>query len=137
DFTLTFDFQFIEGQSVAWVARAQDRNNYYLFELNGPQGSNPKTLIFYLCRDGVCRPQDQKPILEKIDTPGDSFEVTFEAREDKFTTRLSATSNPKPGAVADIIAIFRDKSFSVGGVGFRGKDQIKTLIQFVNIRPLK
>jgi hypothetical protein len=137
DFILTFDFQFIEGQSIAWVARAQDQNNYYLLELNGPRENNPKTLIFYLCRDGVCRPMDQKPILDKIDTPGDSFKVTFEAREDRFTTRLSAASNPKLGAEADIIAIFRDKAFSVGGVGFRGKDQTKALIQFVNIRPLK
>jgi hypothetical protein len=134
DFRLEFDVVFTNGKGVAWVARAKDPNNYYLFEVSGPQSGNP-TFHFYVCQNGKLEWKDSRPIVEKLSKPGDSFHIIFEARGNRFDTRMRIAS--APSANPHLVGIFQDDSFSYGGVGFRGKDQSESLLQTFFVIPLR
>jgi len=134
DFKLEFDVVFTNGKGVTWVARAKDRDNYYLFEISGPHGGKP-VFNFYVCEDGKLELKDSRPIVEKIDSPGDSFHIIFEARGGRFDTRMTITS--APSAKPHLIGISQDDSFSYGGIGFRGKDQSDSLLQSFFVIPLR
>jgi hypothetical protein len=133
DFKLEFDVVFANGKGVAWAARAKDPKNYYLFEISGPQSS--PTFHFYICQNGKLEWKDSQRIVEKIDKKGDSFHITFEARGNRFDTRMTIASAPsdKP----HLIGIFQDDSLSYGGVGFRGKDLSESLLQTFFVIPLR
>lgn len=133
DFRLEFDAVFANGKGLAWVARAKDPNNYYLFEIVSPQ-NNP-TFNFYVCRDGKLEWKDSQRIVEKMDKKGDSFHITFEAKGDRFDTRMTIASTPS--ARPHLIGIFQDDSFSYGGIGFRGKDMSESLLQTFFVIPLR
>jgi len=133
DFKLEFDFVFSNGKGMAWVARAKDQNNYYLFEIASPQ-NNP-TFNFYVCQDGKLEWKDSQRIVEKIDKKGDSFHITFEAKGNRFDTRMTIAS--APSAKPHLIGIFQDDSFSYGGIGFRGKDASEALLQTFFVIPLR
>ncbi|MCI0664407.1 MAG: PEGA domain-containing protein, partial [Acidobacteria bacterium] len=134
DFKLEFDVVFTNGKGVAWVARAKDRDNYYLFEISGPRSGKP-AFNFYVCEEGKLELKDSRPIVgEKIDKPGDSFHIIFEARGGRFDTRLTILS--APSAKPHLIGISQDDSFSYGGIGFRGKDQSDSLLQTFFVIPL-
>ena len=135
DFTLTFHFLF-DGKGAAWVARAGDRNNYYLFELNGPQNANPGTLIFYVCHDGTLKEQDRKKVPGKL-TKDDQFRITLEAHGNQFTVWVYTNSNPTSNNKGNRIGIFQDEVFPIGGVGFRGKSGIEMLLKSFKIEPAR
>jgi hypothetical protein len=134
NFRLEFDAKFANGKGLAWIVRAKDRNNYYLFELNGPGSSEPNTFKFYVCREGQLEELDSKPVIEKIDAPGESFHFIFEARGDRFETRIAISSQPRPEAQP--LAIFTDRTFNGGGVGFRSKEDKQMLLNFFVITPI-
>ena len=121
-------------QGVAWAARAKDPANYYLIEISRPQTGTP-TFHFYVCRNGKLEWRDSQCIVEKIDQPGDSFHIIFEARGNRFDTRMIIARAPsdKP----HLIGIFQDGSFTYGGVGFRGKNQSESLLQAFFVIPLR
>lgn len=133
DFRLEFDVVFTNGKGLAWVVRAKDANNYYLFEISNPQTS--PTFNFYVCRDGKLDWKDSQPIVEKLDKKGDSFHITFEAKGNRFDTGITIAS--APSAKPHMIGIFQDDSFSYGGVGFRGKDLSESLLQSFFVIPLR
>ncbi len=132
DFKLEFDVVFTNGKGLAWVARAKDLNNYYLFEIINPQTS--PTLNFYVCQDGKLEWKNSQRIVEKMDKKGDSFHITFEAKGNRFDTRITIASSPsiKPRP----IGIFQDDSLSYGGVGFKGKDLSESLLQTFFVIPI-
>ncbi len=132
DFRLEFDVVFNNGKGVAWVARAKDSDNYYLFEIAGAQAGTP-TFHFYVCRNGKLEWRDSQRIVEKIDKPGDSFHIIFEARGNRFDTRMTIAS--APSTQPHRVGIFQDDSFSYGGIGFRGKDQSESLLQTFFVIP--
>ncbi len=134
NFKLEFDVVFNNGKGVAWVARAKDPNNYYLFEIIGPGGGAP-TFNFYICQEGKLQSKGRQRVVEKMDNKDDTFHITFVARGNRFETRMTIAS--APSAQPHLIGIFEDNSFSVGGVGFRGKDQSEALLQTFFVIPLK
>lgn len=133
DFKLEFDVIFSNGKGLAWVARAKDPENYYLFEISNPLTS--PTFSFYVCKDGKLEWKDTQRIVEKMSKKGDSFHIIFEAKGNRFDTRLTIAS--APSARPHPIGIFQDDSFSYGGVGFRGKDMSEALLQTFFVIPLK
>jgi PEGA domain len=135
NFKFEFDVVFKDGKGVAWIVRAKDPNNYYLFEINGPQGSSPNTFHFYLCQDGKLQWKDSRMIVDKLDKKGESFHIIFEARGNQFDTRMTIAS--APSAQPRPIGIFEDNTFSYGGIGFRSKDQSEALLQTLFIIPLR
>jgi len=134
DVKLEFDVVFNNGRGVSWVARAKDLNNYYLFELTGP-AKGETALNFYICQDGKLYQKDRRRVVEKMDVKDDTFHIIFEARGNRFETTMNIRS--APSAQPHRIGIFQDNTFSLGGVGFRGKDQSETLLQSLFIFPLE
>ncbi|QQS46343.1 MAG: PEGA domain-containing protein [Acidobacteriota bacterium] len=134
DFRLEFDVVFTNRKGAAWAVRAKDPANYYLFEISGPASGSP-VMNFYICRNGQLEWKDSRPVVEKIDKPGDSFHIIFEARGNSFNTSLSIAS--APSTQPHRIAIFQDDEFTWGGVGFRGKDLSEFLLQTFFILPIK
>ena len=133
DFKLEFDVVFANGKGVAWVARAKDPNNYYLFEISGLASGKP-TFHFYVCQNGKLEWKNSFPIVdEKINKPGDSFHIIFEARGNRFDTKMTIASAPSVNP--HLIGIFQDDLFSYGGIGFRGKDQIEALLKSFFVDP--
>ncbi len=133
DFKLEFDVVFTNGKGVAWVARAKDPQNYYLFEIGGPSGEASNTFNLYICRDGRLEWKDSRTLVERVDKKGDSFHVIFEARGNQFTTRMTIASAPSEQPY--LIGIFQDETFSYGGVGFRGKSGSVALLQALFVIP--
>ena len=131
DFKLEFDVVFSNGKGMAWVARAKDPNNYYLFEISSPQSS--PTFHFYVCQDGKLEWKDSQPVVEKINKRGDSFHIIFEARGNRFETRMTIASTPSTNP--QLIGIFQNDTFSYGGIGFRGKDQSESLLRTFFVIP--
>ncbi len=132
DFKLEFDVVFTNGRGVAWVARAKDPNNYYLFEISGLSSGKP-TFHFYVCQDGKLEWKDSRTIVEKMDRPGDSFHIIFEARGNRFDTKMTIAR--APSVEPKLVGIFQDNTFSYGGIGFRGKGQSEALLQTFFVIP--
>ena len=132
DFRLEFDAVFSNGKGLAWVVRAKDTNNYYLFEISNP--ASP-VLNFYICQDGKLDWKDSQRIVEKLDKKGDSFHITFDAKGGRFDIGVTIAS--APSVKPHMIGVFQDDSFSYGGVGFRGKDQSESLLQSFFVIPLR
>jgi hypothetical protein len=134
DFTLNLDLTFQNGKGAAWILRAQDQKNYYLFELTTSKSeSGRKSLNFYLCRDGKPILKNSIPVTENIEIPGDSFQLVIEARGNKFTCTLNSAKAPiSPPAT---IGIFTDNTFSIGGVGFQAANGIEMLVRNLHIVP--
>lgn len=134
DFRLEFDTVFSNDRGVAWVARAKDLNNYYLFEIAVSPGKTPN-LNFYICRDGRLQLLDSRSVVEKIDRKGDSFHIIFQARGGMFEISMTIASIPSTSPYR--IGIFQDETLLYGGVGFRGKDLSEALLQTFFILPVK
>lgn len=49
---IVFGLRLLNSRGAAWVVRAQDKENYYLFCLNGSEGAYPNKLVTYICRKG-------------------------------------------------------------------------------------
>ena len=129
---LEFDVVFNNGKGVSWVVRAKDPNNYYLFELTGPT-SGTTALNFYICQDGKLYLKDSQRVVENLSVKDDTFHIIFSAQGNRFETRMNITSAPleKPRW----IGVFQDNTFSLGGIGFRGKDQSEALLQAFFVNP--
>lgn len=134
DFHLEFDVVFSNRKGAAWAVRAKDLQNYYLFEFATPAGRTP-VINFYISRNGVLELKDSRPVVEKIDKPGDSFHVVCEARGNTFDIRLSIAS--APSTQPHRIAIFQDDELTWGGLGFRGRDLSEFLLQSFFVIPIK
>jgi hypothetical protein len=134
DFTWVLDVSFLNGKGAAWIVRARDYQNYYLFELTTSKSeSGRRALNFYICRDGKLTLKDSRPVVENIELPGDSFNLVINARGTKFTCTLSSArvpaSSPWP------IGIFTDNTFSIGGVGFQAINGIEMVVRYFQVIP--
>lgn len=49
---VVFGLRLLNSRGAAWVVRAQDKENYYLFSLNASEGNYPNRLVTYICRKG-------------------------------------------------------------------------------------
>ncbi len=134
DFTWDFDLSFGNGKGAAWIVRAKDTRNYYLFELTTTKSSQPRrSLNFYLCRNGQLELKDSRDVVEKIEKPGDSFHLTVKATGNQFTHTISIASNP--GAEAQPLGTFTDNTFAYGGIGFRAANGMEMILRSFVIIP--
>jgi hypothetical protein len=129
DFNLVMSVRFPNDKGAAWVIRAKDAKNYYLFELATPRGERRSSrLDFYVCRDGVLELKNGYPVPIKFGQPDDTYYLTIEARGNKFKVSLGE---------GDPIGNFTDDTFSYGGVGFRAVNGIEMLVQQFVVMPNK
>lgn len=117
DFTWSFDLSFGKGKGAAWVVRALDTKNYYLFELTTAKSDRRQWLFnFYLCRDGKLELKDSRDVVENLETPNDSFHLNVKVVGNQFSHTISIASRPQLGELP--LGSFTDNTFAYGGVGF-------------------
>jgi len=135
NFDLSFDTRFENGRGASWIVRARDLSSYYLLELAtaSATGGLPR-ISFFVCRTGKCELKDSRPVVEKLDVPGDSYHVITEARGSQFTVKIRVLSTPRPDDPQKI-AVFNDDTYQIGGVGFRGRDDNRILVQSLVVTP--
>jgi len=128
DFTWSFDLSFGKGKGAAWVVRATDTNNYYLFELATAKSDRRQWVFnFYLCRDGKLELKDSRDVVENLETPDDSFQLKVNVVGNQFSHTINIASRPQLGELP--LGSFTDNTYSYGGIGFRAIDgmEIKVL----------
>ena len=135
DFDLHFNVSFTNGKGAAWVVRAKDERNYYLFELSTSGGPGGKPILnFSVCRDGQCAKQRSFPVFARLDHPGDSFDITLKARGKTFAHWIKVYSDPAPEK-QQLGGIFEDETFAYGGIGFRACNGLETFVRQIQVIP--
>ncbi len=137
DFNLLLNVSFTNGKGAAWVVRAKDERNYYLFELTNACGiPGEKCLNFYVCRDGELKLVRSDKVFVPIDRPGDSFRIFLEARGKTFAHKIEVNSDPAAGRQR-LGGIFTDETFAYGGIGFRACNGLETFVGQILVSPSK
>jgi hypothetical protein len=134
DFKMIFDVSFTNGKGAAWVVRAQDKQNFYLFQLTGPKAQNQNTLRYFVYQNGQPRLLGSVPVVENLSKPDDSFTITVEAKGPVIKHYLQVKSAPK-AAGPELISTVTDNTFSYGGVGFGAKDDEEFVVFLINVIP--
>ena len=129
DFKMEFDVSFTNGKGAAWIVRARDKQNYYMFQLTGPKGSPPTTFSSYLCQDGQIRrlkPPDYVAL--NLGIKNDSFHITVEVKGTTIKHSVEVTSDPRVTGPQPISELRDADAISYGGIGFGTKDGEEFLV---------
>jgi PEGA domain len=136
DFTWSFDLSFGNRKGAAWVVRALDTKNYYLFELTTAKSDRRQWLLnFYLCRDGKLELKDSRDVVEKLETPGDSFQLKVKVVGNQFNHTINIASRPQLSELP--LGSFTDNTFAYGGVGFQAINGMEIIVLSFVIIPEK
>ncbi len=136
DFTLIFDISLRNGRGAAWVVRARDEKNYYLFQLTGPSGSSPKRFYSFICQDGEIKALANPVIIaEPLNNPTESFTIIVEAKGSTITHKIALKSAPKTDGPQPLSPPITDYRIPIGAIGFATKDDEQFLVKFVGIAP--
>jgi hypothetical protein len=133
DFTLLLNISFTNGKGAAWVVRAQNERDYYLFELTTKRiGNQPSSnyLNFYVCRNGNCGEPRIYPVVPNIDIkkPG---RISLEVKGKRFIHRLVDPDN------VYLCSIVEDNTFDSGGVGLRAINGLEMVLNRFWVEPDK
>jgi hypothetical protein len=128
DFTLVFKVKLSNGRGAAWIARARDERNYYLFELTtsrSPRGA--KLFLFSICRDGVCREQSRDRVIANIEEPDDWITIKLVADGPNLEHYISLFSDPRT-QMQPLGRGVSDETFRKGGVGLCAINELETYV---------
>jgi hypothetical protein len=134
DFKMEIDVKFANGKGAVWILRAQDEQNYYIFQLSGPKGASPKTFRSYICQNGTLNLIKTDFVAEDLSRPNDSFHIVIEAKGSTIKHFIQASRAPKAEGPQPL-SIISDKTFSYGAVGFGTIDNEEAIVQLVSIVP--
>ena len=94
-------------------------------------------LNFYICKGGVLEFVDGRRVVDDIANPNASLHISTEARGNRFihTIEVSTDAKRQRRPIGD----FTDtaKTFSIGGIGFRGADGMEPVIDGLHVIPSK
>jgi hypothetical protein len=136
DFELTLSVKFSNGKGAAWIVRAQDPRNYYLFELTTAASTlGRKRLVFYVCRDGKLEKILEHPVPHVLEEPNRSYTIKLRAVGERFQHYIVTPA----GAVRELCAPIddNDKTFAFGGIGLRAINGLVMSIEQFTIEPQK
>jgi hypothetical protein len=130
DFLLLLNVKFANGKGASWVVRAQDDENFYLFELATSKGKNQeKAWNFYICRDGNCALKDSQPCLADIEKPESYIRISLEAKGNSFALKIPSQGDKGTGPT------FTDDTFRYGGIGIRAINGLEMFVTEFFIKP--
>jgi hypothetical protein len=138
DFELTSDVKLGNDHSVAFVLRAQDRQNYYLIELTGRLADEPYTLRGFPVRNGVPQPRlagTNTIAAFAASLTGRFFEVQIKATGHQFKVLMqdSQTGQVEPlGVLTD-----PERRFAIGAVGLAVQGAAQNEIGRFMVQPVK
>lgn len=131
DFRMEFDISFVDGKGAAWIIRARDKKNYYLFQLSGPKAS-AKVFRSYIYRNGQPNILNSEPIVEDLSRPRDQFHVVIEAKGSTIKHYIKPASR---ATAAEPLGTVVDTTFSIGSIGFVAVEGEEFVVYFVNVFP--
>jgi hypothetical protein len=137
NFRMAFHLKLENGGGAAWIVRAKDPKNYYLFYLSGPQGLIPNRFVTYIVKDNRFDAMDffrSDPLIEQLAVGGE-YDIEIDVSNDVITHTLRSAATGK----AENLAVFKDpgNTFSLGNIGFRtvGAERFAVDDLFVQPRP--
>src|SRR6266404_1657892 len=133
DFKMEFDISFVNGRGAAWIVRARDKKNYYMFQLSGPKGTNPRTFQSYIYQNGQRTLLKSEAVVEDLSHPSDQFHITIDAKGSTIKHFIKLTSNPT--ASPEVLSTMTDSAFSYGTVGFGAIDGEEFVVYLVTVIP--
>ena len=133
DFKMVFDISFVNNKGAVWIVRARDKKNFYLFQLVGPTGANPKLFQSFVYQNGQAKLLSSDRVVEDLSRPNDSFTITVEAMGPTIRHSIQLKSNPAAGA--QVISTLTDKTYSFGSVGFGTLNAEEFVVYVVSVFP--
>ena len=135
NFKASFDLTFVNGKGAAWVVRARDKQNYYLFHLVGPSGNGRNTFHSYIVQNGQAKPLKAPEFLAlDLSAPNASFLITIEATGGSIKHFIEISNAPQASGRRPL-SVLNDGTYSSGTLGFTSKDGEEFVIFFVNVEP--
>lgn len=119
DFTLTISVNMLNGNGAAWVARANGKGDYYLFEIKPEKSGGKAQVVFSAsrCISNVCSQLNRLDLTSTY--PGivtnPSFRISLTASGNEFWHCIEEGTDLKP-----IGQVITDPSLERGGVGLYG-----------------
>lgn len=132
DFRAQFVLALENQKGVAWVIRARDESNGYLFQLTGPAGNPPSLLRSFIRQDGNTRLLKSDPVIDDLSQPGATLEVHIDATAETIKHFIKASrgaGEPEP------LSVLTDKIFRTGTLGFATVDSEEFRVYFVHVQP--
>jgi hypothetical protein len=133
NFKMVFDISFLNEKGAVWIVRARDKRNYYLFQLCGPKGANPKVFQSYAYQNGQPKLLSSDRVAEDLSRPNDSYTITVEAKGATIKHSIQLKSNPAAGS--QVFATLTDSTFSYGAIGFGGINGEEFIVYSVTVLP--
>ena len=135
DFKMAIDFRFVNGKGAAWVVRARDKQNYYLFQLTGPKSQTPNRFNSYVYKNGEPQLLGTMPVVEDLSRPDDAYTITIEAKGPLIKHYIQLKSEPLNGSMP--LGLLLDSSFSYGAVGVGTKDGEEFILYTLFVLPTR
>ena len=145
NFIFHIKVSFVNGKGVAWIVRAKDFDNYYLFKLTTDKSeSGKRELNFYICREGKLTRLEPVEVFVPMGEPCNSYDIYTLANGGNFRVFIrpfirkdedenELLNKPDSGPVG--IGVFHDDTFPHGGVGFRPMEGMDILLQQMRAMP--
>lgn len=132
DFRAQFILALENQKGAAWVIRARDESNGYLFQLTGPAGSPPNLLRSFIRQDGKVRLLQSDPIIDDIGQPGATLEILVEATGETIKHFIKVS---RGAGDAEPLNVLIDKTFATGTLGIATVDSEEFCVYFVHVLP--
>lgn len=138
DFTLHLGFSFENGKGAAWIVRAKDFKNYYLFELTTSKGAGGRKMFnVYICKDGNLEFVKGTNVVDDIDNPKAFIRIVLQARGTRFIHNIEVSTDARP-ELRPLGDFTDDKNtFPIGGIGLQGLKGAETVIHQFDVIPAK
>jgi len=133
DFKMLIDISFVNQKGAAWIVRARDKKNYYIFQLSGPKAAKPGTFQSYIYQNGQLKLINSDRVVEDLSRPNDSYTITIEAMGPTIKHFIQLKSNPAAGS--ERLSTLTDSTFSYGAIGFGAIDGEEFLVYLVTVIP--
>ncbi len=126
-----------DGNSIGFVLRAVDSQNYYSLYISGAKAPEPFKATGYVVKDGKPKVLFSNSItgFDRTIKAKPSFRIKIKSEEtkDKITFKIfiEDVDTGKPNPVGDMVD--RDKTFRKGAVGIIGRENADSAILSFNV----
>jgi hypothetical protein len=136
NFEMQFHLKLTDGRGAAWAVRARDASSYYLFYLSGPEGLFKNRFNVYIVRDNkldLSNYVQSVPVIAKLEAGGE-YTINVKVLGDE----IGHTITPASTGIAENFGSYKDpdKTFVIGGIGFRTVGPEKFSVDDLFVRPL-
>lgn len=116
DCNISFGLRLKKAGGAAWIIRARDEKNYYLFCLSGSKEPFASQFRVYICRDGVNLPGDPGLLLPVPIKVGEDYQIRIEISGNQIQHWITPSNDGNEYS----LGFFKDpdNTFPIGGMGF-------------------